>query len=66
MATEPKPVTLVCTNAFKHADRHYGIGEILEGVEYELATDLTGAGRTRLATDEDIAAAAATVEKKKG
>ena len=66
MATEPKLVNLVCTNAFKHADRHYAIGEILEGIPYELATDLTGAGRTRLATDEDIAAAAATVEKKKG
>jgi len=57
MATEPKPVNLIVTNACKIDGEHVAVGEILLNVEADLAIELTGAGRTRLATAEDIAAA---------
>lgn len=56
---EPKPVTLVTVDPFKHAGTHYAVGDIVPNVEADLALELTGAGRTRLATDDDIAAAKA-------
>ena len=56
-AKDPKPVNLLCIEACKVDGNHLAKGEVLMNVPYDLATDLTGAGRTRLATDEDIAAA---------
>lgn len=50
-----KPVALYVSNPFKHDGRHYAEGEVLLDVEPEFAKELTGAGRTRLATAEDIA-----------
>lgn len=55
---QPKPVTLVTIDPFKYNDRHYAKGDILKDVEPEMAMDLTGAGRTALATEDDIKAAA--------
>ena len=60
MATnDPKPVNLVCINACKIDGEHIAVGELLMNVESDLALELTGAARTRLATAEDIAAAEA-------
>lgn len=50
-----KPVDLVCIAPFKHDGRHFAVGEVLQGCEAELAKELTGAGRTRLAKAEDLA-----------
>jgi hypothetical protein len=49
-----KPVTLVTINPFKHEGKHYAEGEVLRDCDPELAKELTGAGRTRLATEEDL------------
>ena len=57
MAQEPKPVTLVVIDPVKIDGKHVAVGDILTDIDYELAVELTGAGRTRLATDDDIAAA---------
>ena len=54
----PKTVNLVTLNPFKMEGQHYAVGEVLMNVETELALELTGAGRTRMASEEDIAAAA--------
>lgn len=62
MATQPKPVDLICVSAYKHDGQHIAVGEIVLGVEAELAKELTAAGRTRLATDEDKAAVAAAAK----
>ena len=65
MSTNPegKPVDLVTTDAFKHDGKHWAIGDVLLGVEPDLAKELTGAGRTRLATDDDKAAVAKAAKK---
>lgn len=63
MATEPKTVNLIVTNACKVDGDHLAVGELLLNVEADLAIELTGAGRTRLATAEDIAAAEAAAKK---
>lgn len=55
----PKPVPLYIENACKIDGQHIAQGTVLPSVDYELATDLVGAGRARLATAEDIAAAEA-------
>ena len=52
----PKTVNLVTLNPFKHDGDHFVVGQLLSNVEPELALELTGAGRTRLATEEDLAA----------
>lgn len=52
----PKTVNLVTTNAFKHDGKHYAVGDLLTNVDAELALDLTGSARTRLATEDDLAA----------
>lgn len=57
MDKEPKPVALITTNPFKHDGDHYAVGDVLLNVPYELAVELTGAGRTRLATEAEAAAA---------
>jgi hypothetical protein len=56
MDKEGKPVTLVTLNGFKHEGEHYAPGDMLENVPPELATDLVGAGRAALATEEHLAA----------
>ena len=50
----PKTVNLVTVDPFKHAGEHFAVGQVLANVEAELALELTGAGRTRLATEEDL------------
>lgn len=62
MATEKK-IILVVVNPCKINGEHVAQGQILADVEPELAYELTGAGRTRLATDEDIAAAKKAAKK---
>jgi hypothetical protein len=57
---QSKPVTLYCTSAFKLEGKHIAVGTVLHDVEPELAKELTGAGRTRLATAEDAKKAAKT------
>ncbi len=55
---QSKTVDLVTIDAFKHGGRHYARGDVLLGVEPDLALELTGAGRTKLSTQEDLAASA--------
>jgi hypothetical protein len=55
--SDPKTVNLLVINACKVEGQHIAVGEILTDVEAELAMELTGAGRTRVATDEEIKAA---------
>lgn len=57
MAQKSKTVTLFATTAFKLDGEHVAQGTILKDVEAELAKELAGAGRARLATPEDLAAA---------
>lgn len=51
-----KNVPIYITDAVKINGEHYAVGDILQDVEPELAKELAGAGRARLATDEDMAA----------
>ena len=55
MNDEGKPVDLVTLNGFKHDGIHYAVGDKLTAVPAALALELTGAGRTRLATEADAA-----------
>lgn len=60
---QAKPVTLYCISAFKLEGKHIAVGTVINDVEPELAKELTGAGRTRLATaDDGKKAAKATAE----
>lgn len=52
---EAKPVTLYCVNACVVDGEHVAVGTVLKNIEAELAKELTGAGRTRLATPEEAA-----------
>lgn len=52
---DPKPVTLIVIDPCKIDGKHVAVGEILRDVEPDLAKELTGAGRTRLATTEEAA-----------
>lgn len=54
---QAKTVTLYATTAFKIDGVHVSQGAILPDVEAELAKELAGAGRARLATPEDLVAA---------
>lgn len=54
---QAKTVDLYATTAFKIDGAHVAQGAILLDVEAELAKELAGAGRARLATPEDMAAA---------
>jgi hypothetical protein len=56
MDKQAKPVDIVCVDAFKLDGRHVGVGEVIEQVDPELAKELAGQGRARLATDEHKAA----------
>ena len=53
---QAKTVTLYATTAFKIDGEHVAQGSILPDVEAELAKELAGAGRARLATPDDVAA----------
>jgi len=53
--TEGKPVHLTTIDPFKHDGNHYAVGDVLPGMDPELAKELTGAGRTRLATEDEMA-----------
>lgn len=63
MNKAPKPLTLVVIDPVKIEGEHFAIGEILKDVDYDLASQLTGAGRTRLANEEDLAKASAKSKK---
>ncbi len=54
---QPKPVNLYTVSAFKLDGEHIPVGHVCLAVESELALELTGAGRTRLATDDEVAKA---------
>lgn len=62
--TQPKPVDLITTVGVKIEGEHVDAGTMLPAVEFELAMDIVGAGRARLASDEDIAAAAKVAKTK--
>jgi hypothetical protein len=53
----PKTCNLITVNPFKYDGKHYAVGEVLMNVDAELALELTGAGRTELATEERLAEA---------
>lgn len=55
--SQAKTVTLYATTAFKIEGEHVAAGTILKDVEAELAKELAGSGRARLATADDLAAA---------
>ncbi len=52
---QPKTVTLYAVDAFKINGEHVAVGTILKDVEADLAKELAGAGRARLATADDLA-----------
>jgi hypothetical protein len=54
---EPKKVALYTISPFKHDGKHVALDTVVQDVEPELAKELAGAGRTRLATPEEVAAA---------
>lgn len=54
MSSQPKPVDLMVIDAVKVDGQHYAIGDVLTGVEPDLAKELTGAARTRLATAAEV------------
>lgn len=56
--TQPKPVDLMTTEGVKIEGEHVEAGTLLSAVDFELAMDIVGAGRARLANDDDRAAAA--------
>lgn len=63
MAEKAKPVDLMTIDPFKLEGDHIAKGTVLFGVESELAKELTGAGRTRLATDTEVADAKKAAKK---
>lgn len=60
---EPKNVSIYITDAVKIEGAHHAVGEVLHNVEPELAKELAGAGRCRLATDDDTAQPAKAAKK---
>ena len=58
MDKQPKTVNIIITDAVKIDGKHHAIGEVLTDMEAELAKELAGSGRARLATAEEVAAAA--------
>lgn len=60
---EAKKVNLYTVTAFKHDGQHIAVGAVVFDVEAELAKELTGAGRTRLATPEEAAEAVKAAKK---
>lgn len=62
--TEGTPVPLMTISAFKHDGAHIAVGDVLHDIEPELAKELAGAGRVRLATADEVAAAKKAGAKK--
>lgn len=60
---EPKSVPLIITSAVKIDGEHYGVGDLLPSVDPELAKELAGQGRARLASDDEVAKAQAAKAK---
>jgi hypothetical protein len=56
MDQQGKPVDIVCVDPFKHDGEHIVKGQVLEAVAADLAKELAGNGRARLAKAEDKAA----------
>ena len=52
--SQPKNVNLMVIDAVKVDGQHYAVGDVLTNVEPDLAKELTGAARTRLATDAEV------------
>lgn len=63
MDKQEKTAHIVITDAVKIDGQHHAVGEVLENVDASLAKELAGAGRARLATDEEVAAAAKAAAK---
>lgn len=57
MSKTAEPVDLFCISGFKHDGRHFAVGDVLPAVEADLAKELAGNGRARLATAEEASAA---------
>jgi len=57
MDKQPKPVDIYITDAVKIDGEHFATGEVLLQFDPELAKELAGAGRARLATEEEVAKA---------
>lgn len=58
MSNKDKPLDLICIDPFKHEGKHYAVGDVLRNVPKDDALELAGAGRARLATEEEAAAPA--------
>ena len=52
---EKKTVSVTIIDAVKVDGVHYAVGDVLKDIDVELAKELAGAGRARLASDEDMA-----------
>lgn len=63
MDKEPKNVDIVITDPVKVEGKHYAIGDVLPQCDAELAKELAGAGRARLATEEEVAKAKKAASK---
>ena len=55
MDEKAKPVSITITDAVKIDGKHKAVGDVLIDFDGELAKELAGAGRARLATAEEIA-----------
>lgn len=60
--SQAKTVNLYAITPFKLDGEHVAVGTVIEGVESERAKELTGAGRTRLASAEEAAPKRAKAE----
>lgn len=49
-----KNVPIYITDAVKIDGKHYAVGDVLPDMEPELALELAGAGRARLATEDEV------------
>lgn len=56
MDKQGKPVDVVCVDAFKHDGQHIVVGQVIENMDADLAKELAGNGRARLAKADDKAA----------
>lgn len=61
----PKAVDVVAATAFKLDGEHIAVGQLIRGMDGELAKELAGQARVRVATDEELAADAKVSAKAK-
>lgn len=61
---ETKPVDVITFEAFRHEGQHIEVGTLIKQMPAELAMELTGIGRVRAATKENVAAARAAAAAK--